>query len=206
MREHVLSLVERYLGGKHRRSGESNVTLKCPFHKGGEETKPSFSINLDLGLFNCFTCHVSGTLPYLLRLLNVPDNVIDMETRGIRVELEDNKARLMFKRRSEWKRKDPFQAHTILSPVVLKPYEWCPNKLVEAGFDPRLLENMQIGFDIPNKRITYPVHDIYGNLAGVVGGKTEDWQQPKYKVYLGRQTDALGRVTDGDFGSWFPES
>ena len=33
---------------------------RCPSHKNGEESKPSFSINLETGGFFCFACGVKG--------------------------------------------------------------------------------------------------------------------------------------------------
>ena len=37
----------------------SEISCCCPFH---EETKPSFGINLDTGVFNCFSCEAKGSI------------------------------------------------------------------------------------------------------------------------------------------------
>ena len=39
-----------------------NVMVQCPFHKDGQETKPSCGIHKETGLYHCFTCHETGTL------------------------------------------------------------------------------------------------------------------------------------------------
>lgn len=52
----VLSLVSRYLN--LQRVG-SRFRAPCPFH---QETKPSFYIDPDLGLYHCFGCHASGDI------------------------------------------------------------------------------------------------------------------------------------------------
>ncbi len=52
----VISLVSRYLN--LQRVG-SRFRAPCPFH---QETKPSFYIDPDLGLYHCFGCHASGDI------------------------------------------------------------------------------------------------------------------------------------------------
>lgn len=205
MRSHILSLVERYIGRGHF-SGDQNVSLRCPFHKGGEETRPSFSVNVTTGVWQCFTCHVAGPLPLLLKMLGLAPQVIDSELKDVREDLEAARAALAWKRRERWTAKDPFLAPTLLPESLLKPYEFMPTRLVEAGFDPRWLQWMDIGFDRTNNRITYPIRDIYGNLAGISGGAAFAWQQPKYDVYQGKHTDPVSGVQIwSHYGPWFDE-
>lgn len=206
MRHQVQDLVERHIGRGHF-SGEENISVRCPFHKGGEESRPSFSINVTNGVWHCFTCHISGPLPKLLKALGLPQQVIDAELKDIWEELEDNKNRLRWRKRSKWVTRDPFLAETILPETILKPYEWCPTSLVAAGFSPEWLQWMDIGYDKLNSRITYPIRDIYGNLAGVSGGASIIGQHPKYKVYKGRHQDPITKRWIGsDFGPWFDET
>jgi hypothetical protein len=203
MRERIISLVERYVG-QGRPSGDGQLSLRCPFHKGGQESHPSFSINVDKAIYHCFTCHESGTIIKLLKMLGVPPDVIDLETKGIADAIRENHRRRIIEKKSEWVT-DPFRAQTPLAEAVLKPYHWCPSKLVELGFCPYLLQQMEIGFDKHNNRITYPVRDIYGNLAGIVGGATYSGWYPKYKVYENDHKDSRGNMIESDFGPWFHE-
>jgi len=55
---------------------DTYIQATCPFHKDGDENKPSFSIFTDYGskdiapgTFNCFTCHEKGGIIklYLIR-------------------------------------------------------------------------------------------------------------------------------------------
>jgi len=203
MRDQVLAIVEKYLGTKYRPSGDSNIMMDCPVH--GAKSGTPFSVNLDLGLFHCFSCHVSGPIPYLLRLLGLPDAIIEAETGPLRDAITENQKLLKIKRRAEWFHKDPFHAKTPLSLVTLVPYNWMPTWLTEDGIDWRVLQQMRVGVDLQKQRITYPVFDIYGNLAGVVGGRTQPWQEPKYKVYEGDHKDREGHLIESDFGPWFGE-
>lgn len=208
MRDQVLALVERYIGKGYKQAGGSNVVMVCPF-EGPDRDRPSnkpFSVNADLGLFNCFSCHISGSLPHLLRMLHVPSDRIALETKGLSAALEENRRLRSQELQRQWYHKDPLEAAVPLSKVVLKPYEWMPLKLVDDGFHPDLLREQSIGFDPLNQRITFPIFDLYGRLAGVMGGRQFDWQEPKYKVYRGRQVDPVTkRVSESDFGPWFAE-
>ncbi len=213
MRQLILSIAERYVGGRWRASGDSNATFSCPFH---DDKNPSFSVNVDKGLFHCFSCKRSGNIIRLLKMLQVPDRVIDEETRDLRDEIEANKARLKWRKYSDLVTKDPHLANTILPETILQPYLYAPSasgpiralptKLTEAGFDYRWLDYMEIGFDRINNRITYPIRDLYGNLAGISGGSVIAGQYPKYKVYIGKYKDPqTGRIIPSDYGEWFDE-
>jgi len=80
MQDYIIDLVRRYVDDRIRKSGASNVACRCPFHKGGQEARPSFSVNVELGVFNCYTCHESGTIPTLLTMLGLPPETVDRET------------------------------------------------------------------------------------------------------------------------------
>jgi len=206
MREQVLELVSRHLKHKLNPSGGGNFVTKCPFHKGGEEKKPSFSVNPDKGVFQCFTCHVSGDIEYLLKLLGLPSFQIDVEIKHIKPFLEKNKEQLRFEKQHQFsKGTNPFEVPIELPEQLLGVYDWMPLKLVEQGFQPEVLQKMEVGFDRNQQRITYPIRDLYGTLGGIAGGATLDWQSPKYKVYQGGGRDQWNRKYFGDFGDWFDE-
>lgn len=206
MREHIAALVQRYLPGSLRPGTSGEAHMKCPFHKGGMERNPSFSVNLDLGVFNCFSCHVAGDIRYLLRLLGVPRSQIDLELKVIQPQLSASRERHQFEKQHFFSNNDPFKADFVLPEVLLGVYEWCPTLLVEQGFQVPLLQDYEIGYDRVQQRVTYPLRDMYGNLAGIIGGRTLPIQEPKYLVYQGgRYDEARGQRIPGDFGPWFDE-
>lgn len=204
MREQIFATVQKFMAGPFRHVGDGNVLTKCPFHKGGQEHKPSFSINIEHGVFNCFTCHVAGDISYLLKLLGLPRDRIDIELSSVRTELDKNRQTHFLEKQNTFARTDPFKADFILPEALLGVYEFMPLKLVEAGFHPDLLRDMEIGFDRNGNRIMYPLRDLYGNLAGFSGGAQTQEQAPKYKVYQGRRR-VNNRWIPGDFGSWFDD-
>ena len=64
------------------------------------------------------------------------------------------------------------------------------SELTDKGFSPELLNEYDVGFDEKRSRITFPVRDIYGNLAGISGRATKPGQMPKYRNY--------------DLSKWYP--
>lgn len=203
MRQKILSLVERYLGRGHF-SGEDNISVSCPFHSTKDGTP--FSVNVTNGLWQCFSCHLTGSIHKLLHGLGLPRHKIDAELKDIRGELEANRRQLEWKKRRIWQAKDPFLADPILPEALLKPYEWCPTNLVQQGFDQQWLQWLDIGFDRLNNRVMYPIRDVYGNLAGMSGGAVIAGTQPKYKVYQGPHTDPISnQIVGSDYGPWFDE-
>jgi DNA primase len=206
MREHIQALLQRHLPGSFRQGAGGNAVTKCPFHKEGQERRPSFSVNPDLGVFHCFTCHVAGDVRYLLKLLGLPRSQIDQELAIVQPQLDANRRKVEFERQHLFTDNDPFLAKTVLPEALLGVYEWCPTKLLEDGFDINLLQDMEVGYDRLNQRITYPLRDMYGNLTGISGGRTLPTQEPKYKVYQGGYRDQRTRkLVPGDFGEWFDE-
>lgn len=205
MQDQVLDMLRRHMPAPLRPSGGSNVLTKCPFHKGGQETKPSFSVNLTKGVFHCFTCHEAGPLAKLLRMLKVPRSVIDAEMRTLKPHLDRQRENHRLAKKHVFETRDPFKADYVLPEELLGVYELCPNKLVNDGFNPALLQQLEVGYDRQTHRIMYPLRDMYGNLAGFSGGATTEGTWPKYKVYQGRRRRLDGRWEPGDFGDWFDE-
>ena len=155
-----------------RVSAKNDASGPCPFHKGGTEKNPSFYINLDTGLFYCHACKAKGTFIQFLKRFDAPAAMIDavMELRG----------------RQEWRK--PRQklgagiGEHVLNEALLGVFQYCPTDLVEDGFDEKLLQRLEIGFDKNKMRITFPIRDIYGSLVGISGRSvTGEW--PRYKVY-----------------------
>ena len=73
---------------KHIRAMPDNIQVTCPFHKGGQENKPSAGIRLtegdtiSIGTFHCFTCgETMGLSEVIQRLLGNLYNEDEVESR-----------------------------------------------------------------------------------------------------------------------------
>ena len=57
-----------------RRNGD-NIQTSCPFHKNGQERKPSFGVNGEIDKCHCFSCSWSGTIEEMIsELYGYQDN------------------------------------------------------------------------------------------------------------------------------------
>ena len=181
MRDAVFDIARKYLRFV-RRSGPNNVGGPCPFHKGGQEQKPSFYINLNNGLYFCHSCHARGTLPQFLRQMGASGHVVDA-VMEIAKEHKPRKKTEFF----------DFKSEQVLNESLLGVFDYCPTPLVDAGFDEKLLQMLDIGFDRKQMRITFPIRDLYGRLVGIAGRTVTD-EMPRYKVY--KSEDILAYAPD----------
>lgn len=184
MRELVLDAAQKYLRYV-KTSGPRNVGGPCPFHKGGQEKKPSFYINTENGLYFCHSCHVSGTLAQFLRAMGETADVIDMAFKMAKENQPE---------RSKFHMPAVGVSEHYLNEAILGIFNYCPIDLVNAGFDEKLLKKLEVGFDREEQRIIFPIRDIYGKLAGLSGRTVID-DYPRYKVY--KAPDLL-RFVGGD--------
>ena len=164
----------RYLP-RGRRAGEE-LAAPCPFHKGGQEKKPSFSVNLETGLAFCHTCHQGWSARTLLRDLGASPREIDEIAGKIPKRLKKNPL------------KDPqlFSGYE-LPELLLIQFDRCPVSLLEAGFEMSTLKHFEVGFDRRLDRITYPIRNHDGVLLGLYGripDERRDIEKAKYKPYV----------------------
>lgn len=55
-----------YITGEYKINDKGELNFLCPFH---HETHPSFNINLESGLYNCFSCGEKGNIYKFLSLV-----------------------------------------------------------------------------------------------------------------------------------------
>lgn len=181
---------------------EQYISAACPFHKEGQERRPSFWINRDHGGWGCFACPERGADPQrLFTRLGVPalivERLLEEGVRQTRLEAEAERAQRALRARDE------FRGEHVLPDHVLGVWDYCPRALLDAGFDQQLLRTHDVGFDRERQRITFPLRDLYGQLVGI-SGRSVDGAEPKYLIYRGRTT-IEGRQRDNELGSWFPD-
>lgn len=179
------------------------ISAACPFHKEGREARPSFWVNRQIGNWGCFTCgEHGGGLKWLLKKLGVSS--VRIEAQLDEAEKEVKRTLEVEKARARRKSRKAFAGEHVLPDALLGVFDFMPLDLVEAGFDKKVLQEHEIGYDRRNNRVTFPIRDLFGNLIGVSGRATMIGEEPKYLVYSGRRV-IEGREVLGEFGEWYPE-
>jgi DNA primase len=143
--------------------------VSCPFHKGGQENRPSCGVKIyeddksSAGTVHCFTCGVttsmSGMVQEILGDLYNEDEVESMfgfRTLSAQMSLVRQKKELF----------------TINKPKgtpesILREYRHYHRYLQYRGIKEEVAHLYDIGFDSFNNHITFPIRDIYRNCIGV---------------------------------------
>lgn len=173
----VLAVAHKHVAGLRQGAGD-NWTGYCPFH--GEipgKSKPSFSFNSSTGQWYCFTEGRGGSMRTFLKELGKGRDTIDMMMERLDPLLEKAyRDKPLFQKRG-----GVFKTDYPLPERILGLFEHCPESLLDAGFDENVLWDHDVGVDLERNRITFPVRDLVGTLAGIVGRTTNP--KMKYKVY-----------------------
>ena len=167
-----------------RRNGD-NIQTSCPFHKNGQERKPSFGVNGDIDRCHCFSCSWSGTIEEMIselygyqdegkfgkRWLIKRFNTVEIETRPNILENFGGRKNVRNSIRC-----DNITNGTISNFITeekLDKYRYIHPYMSERGLTDEIIERFDIGYDRERKEITFPVRDIEGRCVFVAGRSTE---------------------------------
>lgn len=141
-------------------SGKNNIMTNCPFHKGGQERRPSFGVSVD-GLCHCFTCGWAGTIDQMIS--EVFEYYDDGGAFGrkwlsknfLTVAVESRKPLELNLSRGE-------KRQVITAPGFteeeLDRYRYYHPYMYERGLTDEIIEEFDIGFDSDSQCITFPVY------------------------------------------------
>lgn len=147
--------------------GSDNITVTCPTHSDGHESKPAASIyigeneKIPFGYFRCFVCEDRGPFEYfiakcfdssveyakswLISKYGVKAYEADIQLETIRDEPTSDK-------------------RTKLDPSILNEYQpWCPY-LAKRGLSRETCERFNVKYDAYHRQVVFPCYDRYGNL------------------------------------------
>lgn len=173
-----------------RRNGD-NIQTSCPFHKNGQERKPSFGVNGEIDKCHCFSCSWSGTIEEMIselygyqdegkfgkRWLVKRFNTIEIETRPNILEnfggrKNGNSVSLHRNSITDCNNKSG-ENNTFITEEELDKYRYIHPYMSERGLTDEIIERFDIGYDRERKEITFPVRDIEGRCVFVAGRSTE---------------------------------
>ena len=157
-----MSLFHRF-----RLSGNSDIMTTCPFHKGGQERKPSFGISKVDGTCHCFSCGWAGSLPEMISAVfgyedggAYGDKWLSRNFLSLSVELRKPLQVNMSRQRSRCTTKAPgFTEQELDSYRYIHPY------MYERGLTDEIIEEFDIGYDSRTSAITFPCYYADGTPA-----------------------------------------
>ena len=144
-----------------------NLMTCCPFHKDGQERKPSFGIHEETGQCHCFSCGWVGSIAEMISLCFGKD---DLGYYGGKW-LVQNFMSVSFSERSaidldlsRGKNVPPQNKKPLyIDDAELDKYRYIHPYMYERKMTDEVIEMFDIGYDRETDCITFPVRDINGN-------------------------------------------
>ena len=152
---------------RFRLSGSNDIMTTCPFHKGGQERKPSFGISKVDGTCHCFACGWVGSLPEMISaVFGYDDNGsygekwLSRNFLALSVELRKPLAINMTRAGSRKTQRAPgFTEAELDSYRYIHPY------MYQRGLTDELIEEFDIGYDSRTASLTFPCYYADGTPA-----------------------------------------
>lgn len=178
-----------------RNNGE-NVQTNCPFHKNGQERKPSFGVNGEIDKCHCFACGWAGTIEEMIsELYGYQDdgkfgkrwiikrfNTVEIETRpNIMEELKndnntlcsgiynrgDKRSDRLLCRKTRQAGLTAEKEEQRITEEELDKYRYIHPYMYERKMNDRVIEIFDVGYDKETECITFPIRDKNGNCLFV---------------------------------------
>lgn len=147
------------------RDSGNDIMTNCPFHKNGQEHKPSFGINKKNGVCHCFTCGYCANLQELI------SNIFGKNDFGYfgNEWLKKNFAQVEVDERSDidldLARKElPRKQYSFVPEMVLEQYRYIHPYMYKRRLTDEIIERYDVGYDYSTDCITFPVRNIDGDV------------------------------------------
>lgn len=186
------------------RDTPGNIMVSCPYHKDGQERRPSAGIKKDDGTFHCFACGQTHTLceviSYCFGYKNDYLGKVGLKwllknfvTVGVedRPKLDLDFSRIHISEKPEYVSEEELDKYR-----VYHPYMW------KRKMTPEVVALFDVGYDSETDCLTFPVRDAFGNCLFVArrSVKTkffnypQDVKKPLYGIYELWQNYGLDKV------------
>lgn len=145
-----------------------NVMVACPYHKNGQEKRPSAGIKKSDGTFHCFAC---GEVHDLQEVISNCFGKNDFGAFGwewllknfYSVSIENRKDIPLDLRRGDEKSSDK----QYVSEEELESYRVYHDYMYKRKLTDEIIDLFDIGYDSKTQCITFPIRDINGNTLFV---------------------------------------
>lgn len=151
------------------RDTPDNIMVSCPYHKDGQERRPSAGIKKSDGTFHCFTCGETHSLQEMIsHCFGRYDDMIGafgwewLLKNFLTVSVEERKVIELNLSRNTIEKVSSYISDDELDEYrVYHPYMW------KRKMTPEVVEIFDVGYDKKTKSITFPVRDIQGRCLFV---------------------------------------
>jgi len=151
------------------RDTPDNIQVCCPYHKGGQERRPSAGIKKSDGIFHCFTCGETHTLQEMIsHCFGRDDDVVGafgwewLLKNFLTVSVEERKTIELNLSRTTVEKSTLYISDDELDTYrVYHPYMW------KRKMTPEVVDIFDVGYDAKTKSITFPVRDVSGRCLFV---------------------------------------
>lgn len=186
--EEILSELtkELELNGIHllqkTKSGGKDIMVQCPYHGNGQERRPSAGIRKSDGIFHCFACNETHTLPEVIShcfgkdmfgdfgwrwLLQNFGTVSVEERKDVKLDLDRSETDSRNRRSDNSERTSAVPSDQYVSEEELDSYRYFHPYMYERGLTDEVIEIFDIGYDSRTNCITFPVRDVHGRCLFV---------------------------------------
>ena len=200
---------------KTKDSGD-NIMVQCPYHGNGQERRPSAGIRKSDGMFHCFACGETHTLPEVISYCFGNDDMFGKQgfkwimKNFATVQVEERKDVEIDLERNHTSHKNSLLGNSSadklnrVSEEELDSYRYYHKYWKKRGItDERIIELFDLGYDPKTDCITFPVRDIKGDCLFVArrSVKTKyfnyprDVEKPLYGLYELWEQYYFGGVT-----------
>lgn len=177
----------------------SDIMITCPYHKNGQERRPSAGIRKSDGTFHCLACGEIHTLPEIISYCFGKDDIVGawgwtwLLKNFASVEVKERKNVVLdYSRNSSnsgySNRKD---ADEFVTEEELDKYRYTHPYMYERKLTDKVIELFDVGYDSETDCLTFPVRDEDGNTLFIArrSVKTKffnypaDVEKPLYGIY-----------------------
>lgn len=145
----------------------TDLMVCCPYHKNGQERKPSSGIRKSDGLFHCFTCNETHSLQEVISYcLGYKNDMIGVQgwnwllrnfasvkiDNRVDIDLDLDRVNRAFTKPTQYVSESELDSYRYIHPYMYK------RKLTDE-----VIDLFDIGYDKATQCITFPVRDIEGN-------------------------------------------
>lgn len=196
------------------KSTPKDLMVSCPYHKGGQERKPSMGIKLytdeyqTAGTCNCFTCKITTNISRMVKDL-LGDKYNEDEVEG-RFGLKEGIINAAVVKEQHNTVKFVVPNNTVIPEAQLREYRYYNDYLKYRGITERTANVYDIGYDSINDHITFPIKDVYNRCIGVGRRAIQEkkyyypsgMKKPLYGIYELPQIVRHLYCVEGPFNLW----